>query len=57
MDAKIAEMAMDGWLFLRATAANPLRTIPSWGGGLRLHFIRVHPPELDTTHANNAVRF
>jgi len=57
MDAKIAEMAREGWLFLRATAANPLRTIRSWGGGLHLHFIRVHPPELDTTPANNAVRF
>ena len=33
MDAKIAEIATDGWLFLRATAANPLRTIRSWGGG------------------------
>ena len=57
MDAKIAEMATDGWLFLRARAANPLRTIHSWGGRLHLHFIRVHPPELDTTPANNAVRF
>jgi len=42
MDAKIAEMSASGWTFLRATAANPLRTIRSWGGGLNLHFIRVH---------------
>ena len=42
MDAKIAEMARAGWTFLRASEANPLRTIRSWGGGLTLHFIRVH---------------
>ncbi len=40
MDAKIAEMARNGWTFLRATEASPLRTIRSWGGGLTLHFIR-----------------
>lgn len=40
MDAKIAEMASSGWLYLRAAEANPLRTIRSWGGGLTLHFIR-----------------
>ena len=33
MDSKIAEMAMDGWTFLRASEASPLRTIRSWGGG------------------------
>jgi hypothetical protein len=41
MDELIAEMARDGWTFLRATAANPLRTMRSWGGGLNLHFIRI----------------
>jgi hypothetical protein len=51
MDAKIAEMARAGWTFLRATEASPLRTLRSWGGGLTLHFIRVHPHELQTTHA------
>jgi hypothetical protein len=40
IDAKIAEMQPQGWTFLRAMEANPLRTIRSWGGGLTLHFIR-----------------
>ncbi len=43
MDARIAEMATAGWTFLRASEANPLRTLRSWGGGLHLHFIRAHP--------------
>jgi len=52
MDAKISEMSMAGWTFLRAAEASPLRAIRSWGGGLTLHFIRVHSsPELQTTHA------
>src|SRR6185503_14275819 len=38
MDAKIEEMKAEGWTFLRAMEANPLRTICSWGGGLTLHF-------------------
>jgi len=42
MDAKIAEMASAGWIFLRAGEASPLRTIRSWGGGLTLHFIRTN---------------
>lgn len=41
IDAKVAEMSVAGWTYLRATEANPLRTIRSWGGGLTLHFIRV----------------
>ncbi|MCC7376743.1 MAG: hypothetical protein IT581_18935 [Verrucomicrobiales bacterium] len=40
MDAKIAEVEADGWTFLRATEANPWRTLRSWGGGLTLQFIR-----------------
>jgi hypothetical protein len=40
IDAKIAEMQPQGWTFLRAMEASPLRTIRSWGGGLTLHFIR-----------------
>jgi len=40
IDAKIAEMQPQGWIFLRAMEASPLRTICSWGGGLTLHFIR-----------------
>ena len=51
MDARIAEMARAGWTFLRASEASPLRTIRSWGGGLTLHFIRVHSDELQTTRA------
>jgi hypothetical protein len=40
IDAKIAEMQPQGWTFLRAIEASPLRTIRSRGGGLTLHFIR-----------------
>jgi hypothetical protein len=40
IDAKIAEMQPQGWTFLRAMEAGPLRTLFSWGGGLTLHFIR-----------------
>ena len=40
IDAKIAEMQPQGWIFLRAMEASPFRTIFSWGGGLTLHFIR-----------------
>jgi hypothetical protein len=40
IDAKIAEMQPQGWTFMRAAEASPLRTIRSWGGGLTLHFIR-----------------
>ena len=51
MDAKVAEMARAGWTFLRATEASPPRTIRSWGGGVTLHFIRVHAAGLQTIHA------
>lgn len=40
IDAKIAEMQPQGWTYLRAMEASPLRTIRSRGGGLTLHFIR-----------------
>jgi hypothetical protein len=40
IDAKIAEMQPQGWIYLRAVEASPFRTIRSWGGGLTLHFIR-----------------
>jgi hypothetical protein len=40
IDAKIAEMQPQGWIYLRAVEASPLRTIRSWGGGLTLQFIR-----------------
>jgi hypothetical protein len=42
IDAKIAEMQPQGWAFLRASEASPLRTIRSWGGGLTLYFIRTN---------------
>jgi hypothetical protein len=38
--SKIAEMQPQGWTFLRAMEASPLRTMFSCGGGLTLHFIR-----------------
>lgn len=56
MDAKIAEMAKHGWVFLRASEASPLRTIRSWGGGLHMHFIRVDPDALQTTYAARALQ-
>ena len=40
IDAKIAEMKSEGWIFLRGMEASPLRTICSWEGGLTLQFIR-----------------
>jgi hypothetical protein len=40
IDARIAAMQPQGWTFLRAMEASPLRTMSSWGGGLTLYFIR-----------------
>jgi Na+-transporting methylmalonyl-CoA/oxaloacetate decarboxylase gamma subunit len=40
MDSQIAEMARDGWTFLRATEASPFKTLRAFGGGLNLEFIR-----------------
>lgn len=40
MDAKIAEMHQQGWTFLRASSANFLRAMRSWGGAMTMHFIR-----------------
>ena len=40
MEDKIAEMAGEGWIFLKAGEAHPLKTLASWGGGLQLHFVR-----------------
>jgi hypothetical protein len=40
MDAKIVEMEKAGWVYLKASEANPLKTLFSLGGGLRLHFVR-----------------
>lgn len=33
IDARIGQMHREGWTFLRAREASPLRTICSWGGG------------------------
>ncbi len=41
IDDKVAEMQSQGWTFLRAREANPLRTMCSWGGGVNLQFVRV----------------
>jgi hypothetical protein len=40
MDAKIAEMDRQGWTFLRASSADFLRAMRSWGGAMTLQFIR-----------------
>jgi hypothetical protein len=40
IDAKVAEMQSQGWTFLRAMAAGPVRFFRSRGGGLTLYFIR-----------------
>jgi hypothetical protein len=38
--AKISQEQQEGWTFLRASEASPLKTIRTWGGGVNLHFIR-----------------
>ncbi|MHC5026525.1 MAG: hypothetical protein ACYTGR_07160 [Planctomycetota bacterium] len=43
IDARIDEMREEGWTYLRAREANPLRTILPWGGGVNLDFIRTIP--------------
>jgi hypothetical protein len=40
MAAKISEEANAGWIFLKASGANLLKTSRSWGGGINLQFIR-----------------
>ncbi len=40
MNAKIAEMEKEGWVYLKSREANPLKTIKSWGGGLNMYFVR-----------------
>ena len=39
-DARVREVEMDGWTFLKATMAPFSKTIRSWGGGVNLHFVR-----------------
>jgi hypothetical protein len=43
LDAKIAEMKVAGWTFLRATEA-PFETPITWAGGETLHFVRTKVP-------------
>jgi len=40
LDALAAQREPDGWIYWKITAANPLRTIGSWGGGVTVHFVR-----------------
>jgi translation initiation factor IF-2 len=40
MDARKAEMQLQGWTFLRASSVNFFRSMRSRGGALTLHFIR-----------------
>jgi hypothetical protein len=40
INAKIHEEAKDGWTYLKANEASPLKTIRTWGGGVNLYFIR-----------------
>jgi hypothetical protein len=42
IEAKIAEMQPLGWTFLKASEANLLRTMRTWGGGVNVHFIRTN---------------
>lgn len=40
MATRIAEEENGGWIFLKASEANPLKTLFAWGGGINLEFIR-----------------
>ncbi len=40
LDALVVQREAEGWLYWKITAANPLRTIGSWGGGVTVHFVR-----------------
>lgn len=40
IDAKVAEMARQDWVYLQASSAG-WKTLTSWGGGIHLHFARV----------------
>ena len=41
IDAKVKEMGVRGWTFLRMGEVSALRSIGSWGGGVTLQFIRM----------------
>lgn len=40
-ETMVADMAGQGWTFLRASEASPLRTAFTWAGGVNMHFIRI----------------
>jgi hypothetical protein len=40
MDSKIEEMKQQGWVYLKASEANPIKTLCSLGGGVNMYFIR-----------------
>jgi hypothetical protein len=40
LDALVTQRELDGWVYWKITAANPLRTIGSLGGGVTVHFVR-----------------
>jgi hypothetical protein len=40
MEKKIAEMENQGWIYLKSSEANPLKTIKYQGGGLNMYFVR-----------------
>jgi hypothetical protein len=39
LEARIAQMQDQGWIYLRTTAVSPLVSLRHWGGAVRLHFI------------------
>lgn len=40
LETLAAQREAEGWLYWKITAANPLRTVGSWGGGVTVHFVR-----------------
>ena len=40
MARRITEVETEGWIYRKATAVNPFRSILSLGGALNLHFVR-----------------
>jgi hypothetical protein len=45
IEDRILEMSKEGWVFLKASEANPLRTLIAWGGGLEMRFVRARNPK------------
>jgi hypothetical protein len=40
-DAMVADMAIKGWTFLRASEASLKKTSVTWAGGVNMHFIKI----------------